>query len=130
VAGKVKGVTYEVVGAIRLRATLKKTEDGLEDLKALHGEIAQIVADYARPRAPRVTGTLAGTIRPGATKTMAVVRAGFAKVPYAGVQEWGWPARNIPPNPFLKPAAHETETTWRKKYDDEVDRLLSKVKGA
>jgi hypothetical protein len=129
VAGKIKGVTYEVKGGANLRRTLKKVEGGLDDLKAVHGEVAQIVADRAQTTVPRVTGTLAGTIRPGATKTMAVVRAGFARVPYAGVQEFGWPARNIPPNPYLRPAAHDTESTWLKTYNDEIDELLSKVKG-
>jgi hypothetical protein len=130
VPGKIKGTTYEVIGAVRLRRTLKGVEGGLEDLTQLHEEIGRIVADYARPRAPRVTGQLASTIRSSGTKSYAVVRAGFARTPYAGVQEFGWPARNIPPNPFLRPAAHITEPTWRSKYDDEVKRLLSKVKGA
>jgi len=129
VPGKIKGVTYEVKGGRRLRATLKDVESGLEDLKAVHGEVAQIVVDRAMTTVPRVTGALAGTIRGSGTQSMAVIRAGFAKVPYAGVQEFGWPRRNIPPNPYLRPAAHETEPTWLRVYNDEIEELLSKVKG-
>lgn len=128
-AGRIKGITYEVKGGAKLRATLKNVESGLDDLTAVHADVAQIVVDRAQTTVPRVTGTLAGTIRPGATRTMAIIRAGYAKVPYAGVQEFGWPARNIPPNPYLRPAAHETEPQWLRTYDDEIEELLSKVKG-
>ena len=127
--GKIKGVTYEVKGGANLRRTLKKVEGGLDDLKAVHASVAQTVAGRAQTTVPRVTGTLASTIRPGATKTMAVIRAGFARVPYAGVQEFGWPRRNIPPNPYLRPAAHDTESQWLREYNDEIDRLLAQVKG-
>jgi hypothetical protein len=129
VPGKIKGVTFEVKGGARLRATLKNVEEGLEDLKAVHAEVADIVVDRAQTTVPRLTGQLAGTIRGSGTRTMAVVRAGYAKVPYAGVQEFGWPRRNIPPNPYLRPAAKETEPTWLRTYNDEIEELLSKVKG-
>jgi hypothetical protein len=129
VPGNIKGTTFRVKGGANLRRTLKNVEGGLDDLTKVHEDVGRIVADYARPRAPRITGTLAGTIRSSGTKSYAVVRAGFARVPYAGVQEFGWPARNIPPNPYLRPAAHITEPIWLKEYNDEIDRLLSKVKG-
>lgn len=125
----VKGITYEVVGAARLRKTLQDVEHGLEDLKALHQEVAGIAASRARIRVPVVTGTLRSTIRASGTKSMAVIRAGFAKVPYAGVQEWGWPGHNIREHPYLRAGAHETETQWRALYDKRVDELLGKVKG-
>ena len=121
---------FEVEGGKQLRKSLKDVEDGLADLKDAHGDVAQIVADAARPGAPRQTGRLAGSIRPSGTKTMAIVRAGGAKVPYAGVQEWGWGRRNIPAQPYIVPAAHDTESTWVARYKQTVDDLLGKVKGA
>jgi len=57
------------------------------------------------------------------------VRAGGAKVPYAGVQEYGWPRRNIAAQPYIVPAAHDTEPTWIAVYQARLDELLSKVKG-
>jgi len=122
--------TFEVEGAKELRKTLKGVEDGLKDLTAAHKDVARIVADDAAVRAPKRTGSLSASIRPAATKTMAVVRAGSARVPYAGVQEWGWPARNIPGQPFIVPAAADTEATWAARYNEAVDELLGKVKGA
>jgi phage gpG-like protein len=122
--------TFEVEGGRQLRKSLKDVEDGLADLKAAHAEAAGIVAEAARTGAPRRTGRLSGSIRPSGTKTAAIVRAGGSKIPYAGVQEYGWPGHNIPPQPYIVPAAHDTESTWIARYQDAVDRLLSKVKGA
>jgi hypothetical protein len=129
-AKSLKGITYEVEGGARLRATLKDVENGLKDLAALHQEVADIAASRARIRVPVLTGTLQSTIRASGTKNMAVIRAGYAKVPYAGVHEWGWPKHNIVEHPYLRAGAHETEPQWRKLYDKRVDELLSKVEGA
>jgi hypothetical protein len=69
------------------------------------------------------------SVRSSGTKTMALVRAGYASVPYAGVQEWGWPGRNIPAQPFIVPAAHETEPRWYEAYLSEVERILGRIRG-
>jgi hypothetical protein len=130
VAAKGGRFTYQVEGAKELRRTLRKAGDDMKDLKVAHADAARIVSDAAVPKAPRRTGALAGTIRPAGTKTMAIVRAGYARVPYAGVQEWGWPRRNIPAQPYIVPAAHETEADWVKRYDEEIERILGKVEGA
>jgi phage gpG-like protein len=121
--------TFEVEGGRQLRKSLKDVEDGLKDLKAAHAEAAGIVAEAAMAGAPRRSGRLAGSIRPSGTKTAAIVRAGGARIPYAGVQEYGWPRHNIPAQPYIVPAAHDTESTWIARYQDAVDRLLGKVKG-
>ena len=116
-------------GARELRRTLRAAGDDLGDLKRAHAEAAGIVVPVAQAGAPRETGKLAATIRGSGTKTQAIVRAGFAAVPYAGVQEWGWPARNIPAQPYLIPAGQATEPAWIGAYEAEVDRILAKVKG-
>ena len=123
-------VITRVEGARELRRTLKAAGDDLEDLKAAHAEAAAIVEPVARAKAPRgETGRLAGSVRSSGTKTMALVRAGYASVPYAGVQEWGWPGRNIPAQPFIVPAAHETEGRWYAVYMAEVVHLLGTIRG-
>jgi hypothetical protein len=75
--------------------------DDLEDLKALNLDVATLVSDRAKDIVPRRTGNLADTIRPAGTKTAGRVRAGFKRVPYAGVIHFGFPARRIQPQPFL-----------------------------
>jgi len=120
----------EVEGGKELRKSLKGVEDGLKDLQAAHGAAAGIVAAAAPAYAPLLSGALAGSIRGSGAKSAATVRAGGARVPYAGVQEYGWPARNIPAQPFLVPAAHDTEETWYPPYQEAVETLLGKVQGA
>jgi len=120
----------EVEGGRELRKSLKGVEDGLKDLQAAHAAAAGIVAAAAPSYAPLLSGALAGSIRGSGAKAAATVRAGGAKVPYAGVQEYGWPARNIPPQPFLRPAATDTESEWVPVYQARVEELLDKVQGA
>jgi phage gpG-like protein len=123
-------VIVKVEGARRLRATLKQAGDDLEDLKAAHARAAAIVVARGRPGAPvGETGRLAASVRGSGTKAGAIVRAGSAALPYAGVQEWGWPARHIAAQPFLVPAALETEPTWYPAYQAEVQAILDRVKG-
>ena len=75
--------------------------DDLEDLKTLNLTVATMVSERAKDIVPRRTGNLADTIRPAGTKTAGRVRAGFKRVPYAGVIHFGHPARGIQPQPFL-----------------------------
>jgi len=127
----VGGVTVKVDGAAQLRRTLRRAGHDLGDLGDLHAQVGGIVVGEADAWAPRgPTGALAGSIRAWKAKTSAIVRAGGAKVPYAGVQEWGWPARNIRAHPYLTTAAKATEPTWTEVYTAGVDRILATVKGA
>lgn len=60
-----------------------------EDLKAAFSAIAGQVVTEASGMVPVLTGALKNTIRPARTKNKAVVRAGTARVPYAGVINYG-----------------------------------------
>lgn len=117
----------EVRGARRLRATLRAAGDDLSDLRDVHRSVAGLVAGATAP--PRRTGRLAATVRPAGTKTAAVVRAGFATVPYAGPIHWGWPARGITAQPFLSDAATATEPAWQAVYFAELERIIANVRG-
>lgn len=120
-----------VIGGRRLRATMKAAGVDLEELKSTNAQVAGVVASAGRSAAPvGPTGRLAGSVRPGATKTMAVARAGFARVPYAGPIHWGWPKRNIEAQPFLSDAATSTEPTWQDIYMTFIDRVINRIEGA
>lgn len=119
-----------VEGADRLRTTMRRAGDDLGDLKAAHGAAAAVIVPAAKTRTPRRTGALSGSIRGSGTKTQALIRAGGARVPYAGAIHWGWPARNIEPHPFISEAATTTENVWVHAYSTEVERILDRVKGA
>lgn len=119
----------EVEGAARLRRTLRRAGDDLQDLRAAHAAAANIAASASAALAPKRTGTLADTVRGSGTKTAGVLRAGFAKVPYAGPIHWGWPARHITANPFLSDGAKDSEGRWLPVYEAAVDQALQKVRG-
>lgn len=118
-----------VEGADKLRAGLKRAGDDLEDGKEVHAQIAKVVADAAQPPVGE-SGRTEASVRPGATKRAAVVRAGKASLPYVGVDHYGWPQKNIAENPWLVRAGQETENTWYPLYEKYVERSLDKIQGA
>jgi hypothetical protein len=118
-------------GHIRVRG-LSKTVRALEragadaqDMKVLMHEIGMLVVRAADP--PVLTGRLAGTIRAGRGKTKAVVRAGGARAPYAGVLEYGWPAHNIAPREYLQRALQSERTDILRALDGGLDDILRKA---
>jgi hypothetical protein len=129
--------TIKVEGVKELRASLKRLGVGLNDLKQAHVEVGNLVGRRAAQDAPKRSGRLAGTMRPGGAATQAVVRFGGARVPYANAVHWGTGARpgkrgphNIRRNPFAWQAAQDTQGQWEPIYNAAVDDLLAHVKGA
>lgn len=118
----------QIIGARQLRRTLRAAGQDMSDLKRVHAEVGRIVV--AASSAPTRTGKLAASIRAGAAATSATVRAGGARVPYAGPIHWGWPARGITAQPFLTEAAQQTEPRWTEVYLTEVNRIIDQVTGA
>lgn len=119
----------KVEGARELRATLKRAGDDLQDLRTAHAGAAGIVVPAAKSRTPVQSGKLQASVRGSGSKTQAVIRAGFASVPYAGVIHWGWPAHGIEAHPFLSEGAQATEHLWSAEYEAAVNRVLSRIKG-
>jgi hypothetical protein len=98
----VAGRQVSVEGARELRKALKTVGDEAKaGLKDVNVEVAEIVARAAVTRVPARSGALRETVRAAGAQTRASVKAGFKKVPYAGVIHFGWPARKIAPQPFL-----------------------------
>ncbi|MGO3832662.1 MAG: hypothetical protein ACTJGT_01740 [Microbacteriaceae bacterium] len=127
-----------VKGGARLRRTLKKAGQDLEDLKAAHAAAAKVVAPEAAGRAPKSTGALASTARSSGTKTAGFVRFGSKRVPYAGVIHFGteratsdfWKRRPIKGRPFALEAAEATEPKWGRIYLEAVEKAISHIQGA
>lgn len=116
-----------VDGGRQLRAALRDMEDGLSDLRTANAEAAAIAARAGQADAPRRSGLLAASVRPGATQSAALIRAGSARVPYAGVIHYGWADRHISPNPFLREGAEQTQPAWLAIYSRTIDRLILRV---
>ena len=123
-------MTVKVAGANKLRRELKRAGLDMEDLREAHDRAARMVAADSRATAPRRTGALAGSLRGAGTKGRASVRAGYARIPYAGPIHWGWPARNIAAQPWILQTAERTEPAWYGIYLQAVQAILDGVEGA
>lgn len=126
------GQVFKVEGASRLRSTLRKAGDDLGDLKDANMQAAKIVTPAGKGRVPRRSGRLADSIRPGATKTAAIVRAGNnrkAGVPYGNPIHWGWFKRGIKPALFLSRAAQDSEPQWRNVYEAALEAAMRQIEG-
>ena len=115
-----------VNGADELRKALRQFDDGAADLKAAHAESAKIVEQRAVQLVPRRSGALAGSIRSTGQARQGVVRSGRASVRWAGPIHFGWPARNIAPQPFLYDALDDRVGEVIDVYQKRVAGLIKK----
>lgn len=115
-----------VEGAAELRRTLKAAGDDLSDLKEAHRQVGTFVLTSAAPRVPRRTGALSASGRPGVTQNGAVIRY---RKPYARPIHWGWPRRNIAPQPWAYSTAVETRPQWTQLYLAAVNKVLARIQG-
>ena len=118
------GVSIRTEGFAKAVRALEKAGADSTDMKQLMYEIGMLVVRASQP--PVLSGRLASSIRAGRGKTKAVVRAGGARVPYAGVIHYGYPARNIEPQPFLLEALQDKRGDAFKKLQDGIDDILRK----
>ncbi len=132
------GQTVRVEGLKDLTRQLRKiSTDLVVEVKSVNLAAAKLVADDAADRAPRRTGTLADTIRAAGQVNSAIVRAGTAKVPYAGPIHFGWnrhadASRHIKggpiaPNPFMYDALDARRAEVESMYAARIERLKNQV---
>lgn len=129
------GETVRLEGQREFRAALRRMGDDLADLKAAHGEAAEVVKARAITLAPFIAGDLKGSIRSSGTKTRGLVRAGGARVRHAGPIHFGspkgWPisgfmgfkfygSGTLTPQPFLYEALDERRNEVLDVYGDRV----------
>lgn len=112
-AVRVEGVTATQQGLRRMAGRIADTERPAE-------RGADRIAETARALAPRRSGALSESIDVQVSDGVATVTAGGRDVPYAGVQEYGWPARHVPAQPYLGPAADEHRDDVVDEYRDHV----------
>lgn len=122
VAGDVR---LRIEGLNRVIRQLSKAGADAQSMRDLMHDIGMLVVNDAHP--PVRSGTLAGTMRAGKGKTKAVARAGGARIPYAGVIHYGWPARNIRPQPFLTEALQRQRGAVFNKLEDGLQELIEKT---
>jgi hypothetical protein len=113
-----------------LRSFLRRLPDKTESdgLKQIHSKVARPVERQAKIVVPKRTGALAASIRraKGSTKA-ATVRAGGARVPYAGPIHFGWKKHGISPQPFLSDALDDRHEQVLDMYQYELDRFIGQL---
>lgn len=123
----------EVAGLARLKRTMRQAGADIGQLKDLNRRAASTAAPAVRaatPVGPAKSGHLHTTVRVGATGKAGVIRVGNKSKPYAGPIHWGWPKRNIRPNPWAAEAARSTEGAWTEVYVQGIEQILSQIEGA
>jgi hypothetical protein len=125
----VAGRQVSVEGARELRKALKTVGDEAKaGLKDVNLEVAEIVARAAVTKVPSRSGALRETVRAAGAQTRASVKAGYKKVPYAGVIHFGdpRPGRGIAPQPFLYDALDARRDEVMDAYTDGIADLIKK----
>lgn len=102
-----EAITVSISGVEEVNATLRKVVDTLGEMTDANRQLSSEIAAKASAIAPRRTGRLASSITGKVDGKAATISA---NTPYAGVIEYGWPARNIPEQSYLRRAATESAT--------------------
>tara|TARA_B100000902_G_C26851684_1_gene688548 strand:- start:14 stop:412 length:399 start_codon:yes stop_codon:yes gene_type:complete len=113
-----------VFGGVELRRALKEVADDTDDLKEMNKAIAEMVAEEARWRVPVKTGRLRASIKSWGAASKARVTAGSKRLPYAMVNHWGWPQRNIEGTYFITEALEAKRKEILDFYEIEVEQIL------
>ena len=119
--------TVEIEGLNKLLRALEKLDDeAKQSFKDVGGRVGRLVAEQGREEVPVRSGALQRTIRAANTGRGAKVRAGSAKVPYAGPIHFGWRSRNIEPNNFLYRAVNKKVDVALDMYLEEVHKIWNR----
>jgi len=115
-----------ITGIKEVTDTLNKLADDLESNVELNKELSTTLAQKASAMAPRLTGALASSVQGNPSAEKAQILAGSNAVVYAGVQEYGWPEKNIQAQPYLRPAVYNNLGYIIEKYNDSIQERIKK----
>jgi len=115
--------TVSVKGLREVTRSFKQYEGAVDDLKTANAAISSKVAQSAVATTPKLTGRLASTVKGNRAVQRVQIKAGGARVPYAGVIEYGWPARNIEAQPFLRRAAWTNKDYVIQQYSSNLESI-------
>lgn len=119
-------LNVEIIGVHRLAATLDVAAERIGDFAEANRAVAELIASEASARAPRMTGRLASSIKPGpAERAEAVV---IADVYYAAFVEFG--TMYMAEQPFMRPAVRDNQAAWMAAYQRVAEDILGSVQGA
>lgn len=116
----------DVVGAERFTATSRRAVKDIEELRAGNERASERVATTARQLAPRLTGTLAGSVFAEVEPDRFIVGTPLL---YGSVQEFGAVRINVPARPWLRPALEDNQGFTLDALKEDVQRALDRIKG-
>lgn len=116
----------KIEGSDQLQNLLTRLGNDLESNLTLNKELSSTLSQKASSMAPRLTGALASSVIGNPSAQKAQIAAGNSAVPYAGVQEYGWPARNIQAQPYLNKAVNDSMGYIVEKYNQSISDNIKK----
>ena len=123
-------MTEYVTGLRELVRNLEKIGADAADMKQVFVAIGELVQADAAALAPRRSGRLSASIKPTKTKNKAAVRAGSARVPYAGAINYGWPKRGIGAKNFLQRAINANSEKAVHMMDEGLGKIIEQHMGS
>lgn len=121
-----EAISVELNGVKEVQAALNKIGSSLENLTDLNKDLGSDLSKKASAKAPKLTGALSASIGFTATQDKAQIYAGSETVVYAGVQEYGWPEKNIKAQPYLRPAVYDNLKLITNKYEEYIANIVKK----
>jgi hypothetical protein len=113
-----------VDGLRKVQRALRQAEADMADMSDLMHEIGQIIVGDAH--IPVKSGRLLSSLRAGKGKTKAVVRMGGARVPYAGVIEYGRGDSYKGTGKYLNPARERDRGRIISTFERGLKRIIDK----
>lgn len=118
-------ITVSVRGLDRVAHGLRALTGRLRDLSPAWRLLGARVVTTAKPLTPVLTARLVNSIRARATRGDLLISAGGGSIEYAGVQNFGWAARNIKGHHYL--AGGPAEAVARREAPRQVEALLTRT---
>jgi hypothetical protein len=115
--------TVSVKGLREVTRSLDQYAGAVDELKEANAKIGSKVAQTAIATTPKLTGRLASSVKYNRAKNSVSLKAGGARVPYAGVIEYGDPNRGIEAQPFLRRAVWDNREYVKQQFSANLDDL-------
>lgn len=116
-----------VVDAAPVARSLLALRVLLGDLSSAWRQIGADVVTATVPFVPTKSGALVASLKAAGGRDGVDVSAGGGSVVYAGVQNFGWPARNIEASRFMDRAQSAAETEAPRELESEIQSLIRRV---
>lgn len=117
-------LAVEIIGDREAARAFSRFAAYVDDMSRPLGDLAREGEGVAREVAPVLSGALVSSIVGEASRSEATVTA---EAEYAGVQNYGWPARNIEASRFMEAGEEAIDRRSVDEVEDELERIARVV---